>query len=181
MKRFLRRLIYSLLLIAAGGVLVAVLILDASVPQLDGEVSVTSISARVTIERDSIGVPTVTAENRADLAFGTGFVHGQDRFFQMDLSRRQAAGELAEIIGQALFEIDKRNRLHRFRSRASRVVAQMSAEETEIMNAFGSQISVATYWCRPCRSPFEIMKRVVPPKPRVNQAAEVTDAPGADA
>jgi penicillin amidase len=136
MKRFLRRLIYSLLLIAAGGVLVAVLILDASVPQLDGEVLVSSISARVTIERDSIGVPTVTAENRADLAFGTGFVHGQDRFFQMDLSRRQAAGELAEIIGPALFEIDKRNRLHRFRSRASRVVAQMSAEETEIMNAY---------------------------------------------
>ncbi len=136
MKRYLRRLIYSLLLIAAGGVLTIVLILDASLPQLDGDIQASSISASVRIERDSNGVPTVTAENRSDLAFGTGFLHGQDRFFQMDLSRRQAAGELAAIIGPALLETDKRHRLHRFRSRARRVVAQMTADETEIMNAY---------------------------------------------
>jgi hypothetical protein len=37
--------------------------------------------------------------------------------------------------------------------------------ETELMNPFGSQLSVAAYWCRPCRSPFEIMKRVAVPPP----------------
>jgi penicillin amidase len=136
MKRFARRLICSLVLVTAGSMLVTVLVLQASLPQLDGEVSAALISAPITIERDSIGVPTVTAANRADLAFGTGFVHGQDRYFQMDLSRRQAAGELAEVIGPALLETDKRHRLHRFRSRAQQVVAQMSADETEIMDAY---------------------------------------------
>lgn len=136
MKRFLRRLIYSLLLVTAGGVLVAFLTLDASLPQLDGDIPASSISAAVRIERDANGVPTLTAENRTDLAFATGFVHSQDRYFQMDLSRRQAAGELAEIIGPTLLETDKRHRLHRFRSRASRVVAQMTTDETEIMKAY---------------------------------------------
>jgi len=136
MKRFLRRLIYSLLLVTAGGVLVAFLTLDASLSQLDGDIPAASISAAGRIERDANGVPTLTAENRTDLAFATGFVHGQDRYFQLDLSRRQAAGELAEIIGPALLETDKRHRLHRFRSRASRVVAQMSTVETEIMKAY---------------------------------------------
>ncbi len=51
------------------------------------------------ITRDARGVPTIEALNRTDLAYATGFVHAQDRFFQMDLSRRLAAGELAELFG----------------------------------------------------------------------------------
>ncbi len=136
MKRLARRLIYSLLLVAAGCVLALILILEASLPQLDGEIPASFISADIRIERDSLGVPTVTAENRADLAFGTGFVHGQDRFFQMDLSRRRAAGELSEIIGRAVVEVDKRNRVHRFRNRASNVVRRMTAEESKITEAY---------------------------------------------
>ncbi len=136
MKRFVRRLIYSFVVVAAGSALALFLILEASLPQLDGEILVPSISASVRIERDSIGVPTVIADNRADLAFGTGFVHGQDRFFQMDLSRRQAAGELAAIIGPAVLEVDKRNRLHRFRSRASSGTSRMTADENKIAEAY---------------------------------------------
>ncbi len=136
MKRFARRLIYSLVLVATGCVLVLILILEASLPQLDGEISTAHISAAVRIERDYLGVPTVIAANRTDLAFGTGFVHGQDRFFQMDLNRRQAAGELAEIIGPAVVEVDKINRIHRFRNRAIDVVSQMTAEESRIAEAY---------------------------------------------
>ncbi|MFQ5983336.1 MAG: penicillin acylase family protein, partial [Woeseiaceae bacterium] len=136
MKRFVRRLLFALVAVIAGGVLVIFLVLNASLPQLEGEIPAEAISADIRIERDAIGVATVIAGNRADLAFGTGFVHGQDRFFQMDLTRRQAAGELAEIIGPAAFEIDKRNRFHRFRSRAGKVIAQMTAEEAEIMNSY---------------------------------------------
>ena len=136
MNHLARRLIYSLVLIVAGCMLAIVLILEASLPQLDGDITSAQISAAVTIERDFLGVATVTAENRADLAFGTGFAHGQDRYFQMDLSRRQAAGELSEIIGAATLEADKRHRLHRFRSRARQAIAQMTADETEIVDAY---------------------------------------------
>src|SRR5213082_2965835 len=67
-------------------------VLRGSLARLDGKLRVAGLAAPVRIERDSRGVPTIEAANRLDLAFATGFVHAQDRFFQMDLSRRLAAG-----------------------------------------------------------------------------------------
>ena len=72
-----------------------------SLAQLDGVRSVSSLTAAVTITRDALGVPTITGTNRRDVARATGFVHAQDRFFQMDLLRRRGAGELAELFGRA--------------------------------------------------------------------------------
>ena len=76
-----------------------------SLPQLEGEITLAALTATVVVERDGLGIPTIRAANRIDLAFATGFVHAQDRFFQMDLLRRNSAGELAEIIGPAVFAI----------------------------------------------------------------------------
>jgi hypothetical protein len=56
------------------------------------------LSAPVTVERDALGIPTIRGETRLDVARATGFVHAQERFFQMDLLRRTAAGELAELV-----------------------------------------------------------------------------------
>ncbi len=71
----------------------------ASLPGLEGQRVVSGLSAPVRIERDRRGIPTLHAANRLDLAFATGFVHAQDRLFQMDLLRRAPAGELAELFG----------------------------------------------------------------------------------
>src|ERR1700674_2551723 len=90
-------------------------VLRASLPPLDGTISAVTLLSAVSIERDALGIPTVQATNRADLAFGTGFVHGQDRFFQMDLSRRLAAGELSELFCAAALEQDEKGRLFPFR------------------------------------------------------------------
>ncbi|MEO1087590.1 MAG: penicillin acylase family protein, partial [Acidobacteriota bacterium] len=73
--------------------------LEASLPTLDGSVAAAGLNAPVTIERDALGVVTVKAETRADLAQGLGFAHAQDRFFQMEYYRRTATGELAEMLG----------------------------------------------------------------------------------
>ena len=73
--------------------------LRGSLPRLDGTLRRRASSAPVHISRDARGVPTIEAANRADLAFATGFLHAQDRFFEMDLSRRLAAGELSELFG----------------------------------------------------------------------------------
>ena len=100
------RAVLVLLLLAVASVGVVYLWARAqvrgSLPQLDGELRLAGLSAEVRVERDGLGVPTIHGRNRADVAFATGFVHGQDRFFQMDLMRRHAAGELAELIGPAL-------------------------------------------------------------------------------
>ena len=91
--RVLVGLLGLLIVLAVGGALWLHGRLKASLPLLDGEQVVEGLSAAVTVERDDLGVPTITAANRVDLARATGFVHAQERFFQMDLLRRQSAGD----------------------------------------------------------------------------------------
>ena len=66
--------------------------LSASLPQLDGTRVLPGLSSTVRVQRDGLGIPTISGNTRVDVARATGFVHAQERFFQMDLSRRQAAG-----------------------------------------------------------------------------------------
>ena len=98
-------------------------LLRASLPQLDGRLTLRGVGAPVSIARDALGVPTIEAADRVDLAYATGFVHAQDRFFQMDLTRRLAAGELSELFGKVALEQDRRTRLFRFRGLAEIVVS----------------------------------------------------------
>ena len=81
----------ALLLAVAGGVWLR-RELQASLPTLDGAVRLSGLSAAVSITRDSLGIPTIRGTSREDVARATGFLHAQDRFFQMDLTRRRAAG-----------------------------------------------------------------------------------------
>ena len=125
--------VFAVLLIAA---IVIHRIISGSLPQLDGNITVDGLSADATIERDAVGIPTISAASRVDLSFATGFAHGQDRFFQMDLTRRSAAGELAELFGEAAVSVDEHNRLHRFRARSDEVLKRMTDEEDAILRAY---------------------------------------------
>jgi penicillin G amidase len=100
---------------------------------LDGIVRGNGLTADVTVDRDAMGVPTISGADRDDLAYATGFLHAQDRFFQMDLLRRAAAGELAELFGPAALDLDRRHRLHQFRKRAAAVLAGVSADERRLI------------------------------------------------
>ena len=111
-------------------------VLRASLPQLDGSLRTVTLAAPVKIERDRLGVPTLTATNRVDLAYATGFVHGQDRFFEMDLSRRLAAGELSEVFGKVAIEQDKHTRLFHFRKVARAVIDQAPPEQKALVEAY---------------------------------------------
>ncbi|MBI2511753.1 MAG: penicillin acylase family protein [Opitutae bacterium] len=107
-----------------------------SLPQLDGSRALAGLAAPVKIERDALGVPRVSGANRVDLARALGFLHAQDRFFQMDLLRRRAAGELAEIFGAAALPLDKSARLHGFRATAGKVVAALPADQRAMLDAY---------------------------------------------
>jgi penicillin amidase len=139
--RALRRIVAALLLIATGLTLTAYLALRASLPRIDGEQRAVGLSADVAIERDSLGVPTIRASNRRDLAWATGYAHGQDRFFQMDLSRRMAAGELSELFGAVALDTDKRQRIHRFRHIATQVLQQATAEERALLESYAQGVN----------------------------------------
>ena len=109
-----------------------------SLPLIDGTRRLRNLSAEVTIERDSLGIPTIRAANRLDLAKATGFLHAQDRFFQMDLLRRNSAGELSALVGPSQIEADKKVRVHRFRQAAGRVLAAASDEDRAIVDAYAA-------------------------------------------
>ena len=97
----------------------------ASLPQLDGTAPVPGLSAAVTVQRDHLGVPTIAGRSRLDVARALGFLHAQDRFFQMDVWRRAAAGELSELFGERTVQHDRAMRMHDFRRIARETLAHL--------------------------------------------------------
>ena len=79
--------LFALLLVLGGGLYLYLL---SSLPQTDGRLVVAGPKAEIRIERDADGVPLIAAQDDEDAAFGLGFVHAQDRLFQMELQRKQA-------------------------------------------------------------------------------------------
>lgn len=151
MKKWALRLGGALALAIVLVVLLAWLTLRASLPTLDGEVVVAGIDAAVTVERDAEGMVTVTAASRADAAFATGFAHAQDRFFQMDIIRRRSAGEVSALVGALALDLDKRLRLHRFRTRAQAALAALPAADVEILKRYaaGANAGLASLGAKP--------------------------------
>ncbi len=127
--------------ILLAGVAAAWWVVRGSLPVLDGEVRLDGLGGPVTVARDAGGVPTITADTRQDLARATGFVHAQDRFFQMDLLRRQAAGELSALFGPAAVPADQALRLHRFRALAEGIVGRAPADHRAVLDAYAQGVN----------------------------------------
>jgi penicillin amidase len=115
--------------------------LESSLPVLDGRVVLQGLSAPVRVARDALGIPTIEGQTRADVARGLGFLHAQERFFQMDLSRRRAAGELAELVGGRALEADREIRLHRFRAEARVAAARMPEADARLLAAYTAGVN----------------------------------------
>src|SRR5471032_2657569 len=133
LRRSVKFIALAALLLVLCMVALAYGVLRASLPPLDGAIVAPALTSAVSIERDALGIATLQAANRVDLAFATGFVHGQDRFFQMDLSRRLAAGELSELFGSVALEQDKKARLFRFRHVAADVLGAAAPEQRALV------------------------------------------------
>ncbi|MEO8019029.1 MAG: penicillin acylase family protein [Pseudomonadota bacterium] len=122
-----------------------------SLPQIDGNASAPGLRADATIERDARGIPVITGSTRADLAYATGYAHAQDRFFQMDLARRLAAGELSELFGEVALKQDQRTRRFGFRAVARRIVEAAPEAERTVVEAYarGVNAGLASLAARP--------------------------------
>jgi penicillin G amidase len=143
--RWLMRIGAGLLLLVLLLMLGLWLALRSSLAQLDGERTLAAFSAPAEVQRDARGYVTVMAENRLDVARSLGFVHAQERFFQMDLMRRNAAGELSALVGAKALPLDQARRLHRFRHRAQLGVAALPAEERALLNAYVSGVNAGLH------------------------------------
>ena len=110
-------------------------VLRLSLPQYEGRY-IGQLSNTARLERDAQGYLSIHAANRPDAAYALGFSHAQERFFQMDLLRRNAAGELSELFGERAIETDKNRRQHRFRQRAEQSYSTLSHAEQQILQAY---------------------------------------------
>jgi penicillin amidase len=138
MKRALKRLalvLFVLLLIAGLG---AGLMWQARLPQRSGTLPLTGLAAPVQVRYDEWGVPHIRAESEPDLYRALGYVHAQDRLFQMEILRRLSRGELAEVLGPRLLETDRLFRGLAIREQADRVAAKLDplAPATQALQAY---------------------------------------------
>jgi penicillin amidase len=110
--------------------------IDSALPVLEGKRTLLGLSDKAIVERDIKGIVTIKAKKRNDVAVATGFIHAQERFFQMDLLRRNSAGELASLFGEKALPHDKEIRRHRFRERARVIVSQLPKKDLELLKAY---------------------------------------------
>ena len=137
--------------------------LRASLPQMTGTAAISGLSAAVRVDRDALGVPTITGATREDVARALGFLHAQDRFFQMDLQRRQPAGELSGLVGARAMEVDEAMRAHRFRSVAHRAFELAEPSYKKILDAYAAGVNAGvTALGAP---PFEYLMLRATPEP----------------
>ena len=151
MLRLLLRIVFGLAVAFVVLALAGVLALRGSLPAYDGKFAFAALSAPVTAERDALGTVTLHAGNRRDLTFALGYVHAQERFFEMDLLRRRAAGELAELFGAVALPADRVARAHRMRARAQAGIASLSPDERDELTTYrdGVNAGLAALAVRP--------------------------------
>jgi len=113
----------------------------AAMPTLDGTVSLQGLSAPASVVRDRQGVPHITAATMEDLFMAQGYVTAQDRLWQMDVTRRFAAGELSAAFGPRAVEQDKAQRLLGFRQLAQQAAAQLSERDRRYFDAYARGVN----------------------------------------
>ncbi|WP_296443641.1 penicillin acylase family protein [Rhodoferax sp. UBA5149] len=125
MKRTLKIVALLLAVLAVVAAAAAAWYIHTKQPQRSGTLTLTQLTAPVSVRYDERGVPHIRAENEADMYRALGYVHAQDRLFQMEMVRRLAQGELAEILGPKLVDVDRLFRTLGIRARAETYVAGM--------------------------------------------------------
>ncbi len=144
MSRRIRWLLISLagtavvVILAAAG---AYAYLLQSLPQTTGRITLPALEQPVRVARNDRGIPTIKAQSLDDAYTALGFLHAQDRLFQMELTRRAAAGRLAEQVGPAVLGIDKFMRILGFQSRAQAQFDNLSAETRAALRAYADGVN----------------------------------------
>lgn len=114
----------------------------SALPVLDGDVHIPGLSAPVTVRRDTHGVPHIEAATQDDMFLAQGYVTAQDRLWQMDLYRRNANGELAEVLGSALVKHDMAQRVFGFRGLARQIYDHLSPDDHRRFDAYARGVNL---------------------------------------
>ena len=139
--RWLMRLslvLAALIALGAGG---GYLYLRSSLPQISGTIIVPGATGPIQVIRDRHGVPHIYAQNPNDAYFGLGFVHAQDRLWQMEVNRRIAAGRLSELFGASTVDTDKFLRTIGIRDQAERSIGRLDSVTRAGLDAYAAGVN----------------------------------------
>lgn len=163
MLKWLKRISILVLILIAAGAGIGWWLMRGSVPTLDGELALDGLTAPVTVQRDALGVATIDAANEVDAMRALGYVHAQERYFEMDLMRRVSAGELSELFGPIAIEKDKAQRVHRIRARVEADLAAMAADKRPQLEAYTAGVNAGLAALRVRPWPYLLLRQE--PKP----------------
>ncbi|MGZ5066874.1 MAG: penicillin acylase family protein [Usitatibacter sp.] len=135
--RILAALVAAALIVAALGWLY----LQRSLPKIDGEIRAAGISAPVEVVRDAEGIPHLFAKSERDGWFAMGYVHAQDRLWQMEFQRRIAQGRLSEFLGERSFDVDRLMRTLGIARLSERIVARLDRETAANLEAYAAGVN----------------------------------------
>jgi penicillin amidase len=128
----------ALALVLAG---VLVYTVRKSFPQVDGSLRLPGLAGSVEIYRDKSGIPHIYADTAADLFTAQGFVHAQDRFFEMDFRRHTTSGRLSELFGKATLGNDKALRTMGWRKVAEQELPELAQDTQNHLKAYANGVN----------------------------------------
>jgi penicillin amidase len=131
----------AVLLILAGAAGYGWFVAHSALPQLDGRLQISGLSAPVTVTRDGHGVPTIEAASLEDLFFAQGYVTAQDRLWQMDMMRRYGSGELSEILGDGTLKVDREQRILGLRAAAKKSLEMTTPRDRNYYEAYARGVN----------------------------------------
>jgi penicillin amidase len=138
------------ILMVIAGLLAAVLVgvavfsfvtVRKSFPDTTGEVQISALAGDVSVKRDGKGIPQIYADTPEDLFLAQGYVHAQDRFYEMDFRRHVTAGRLAELLGEDALDTDKYVRTLGWRRVAQQELALLDDETLRLVNAYARGVN----------------------------------------
>ncbi|MGG0642361.1 penicillin acylase family protein [Sporosarcina gallistercoris] len=131
----------TLVTVAAAALIFVNVYIGKSKAVIEGNVQLSVLDENVTVTRDENGVPHLDAKSDADLYRAQGYVHAQDRLFQMDLARRQASGRLSEVVGAKAIDTDKQFRTFSLRNAAEKSFDTYSDDAKQVLGWYADGVN----------------------------------------
>lgn len=130
-----------LALVVVGTAIFSFVTVRRSFPDTTGEVRISALKGDVTVKRDGKGIPQIYADTPEDLFLAQGYVHAQDRFYEMDFRRHVTSGRLAELVGEAALETDQYVRTLGWRRVAEQELALLDDDTLRLVNAYARGVN----------------------------------------
>lgn len=139
--RWMAALAVLLVLALVAGLVTAVVLVRRPWPQTSGELEVSGLEGEVRVVRDGAGIPQIYADSMHDLMLAQGFVHAQERFFEMDVRRHATAGRLSELFGEDALESDLVVRTLGWRQVAEQELTMLEPATRSALDAYAEGVN----------------------------------------